>query len=747
MSNEFDPRIAIGAYVFALDWRAARSVVESDPWYRSEDAQVEMDLVLSEAQSLAQADTSHALVASLIELAQQSLTLYRSHGSHEAFRQLEELDAKLEGWGKVSCDELLLRIRDDRSFLTDQSLISLQHLVLRASINGDAQRGESLFEGGKIIEAELIASGVRGQPPQHANGELVSTIEQAISLLERHRCSALWLELKGLLGSFLIENPEGDRTDNIRRAEDAYNAILSCVTQQQSPDVWGVGMSGLANALSCNPTTVDRQERSIQILEELIAHHRSRGCAAGPSSALINCARVLAQLKHGDVDQHLDRAITMQKEVIKLLESEDGQPIDDVQWARAQHNLACMYNKHPGVRSHNVDAAVQALNSALSIRSADRFPVDRVRTLRALALIYPEWSGADSLHHAQELARQATEEADAVEQSDPAANARVNERVDFNRQRSALRENIDPDGQTPPDEYLTWLQGVRANHVRALHIYSPGTEPKQWAEWMGGLGHVLARLHVFEVGDAHSVREHFQQAVQVAEQTDDRKLLRDLHLKFGEWCHLTSDWSGSFESHATAVQIGHELFNDIATHESRLRALNEFRGAALFASWAAYMLGRLDDAVCLAEAERARSFVDITRAAGALSQGSDESRNLIREITSRINALETEMRALAESDPEAMLTDVRGKLADFLGIQPDSPGFGMRLTNRGTFDEKQAAADRQRIAESLAQARQELRQETDRALADESDPNQLLSDAQEIIAIANSAQRPLSTLR
>ena len=259
---------------------------------------------------------------------------------------------------------------------------------------------------------------------------------------------------------------------------------------------------------------------------------------------------------------------------------------------------------------------------------------------------------------------------------------------------------------------------------------------------MGGLGGVLGRLPSRGVWERlDEAYDCFKQAIRVVEPLDQPRLLRDLQGRFGEFCHEVGDWPGSFQACAVAVEIAYSLFDEFATRESRLVELQETRGFALCAAYAAFRLDRLDEAVRFAEAQRARSLVDVISAAEILRRAPIDVRDTILEILSRIAALESERASAGDDDPEVMLDRQRRKLADYLGVHPDL--VGARLT--GTAKEKleQARTDPDRHTTALAQARQQLREAIAGASPATTDRFSKALDAGSIADIAGRARRPL----
>src|SRR5687767_14811013 len=106
------------------------------------------------------------------------------------------------------------------------------------------------------MDAELLAAELLQVPPHEANSELVARCERAISALAGQEGSRLWLQLKLLLGSFLLESPDGVRAENVLRAAATYRDVLDRTSSDNAPDAWIAALSGLANSLMADTASM-----------------------------------------------------------------------------------------------------------------------------------------------------------------------------------------------------------------------------------------------------------------------------------------------------------------------------------------------------------------------------------------------------------------------------------------------------------------------------------------------------------
>lgn len=224
------------------------------------------------------------------------------------------------------------------------------------------------------------------------------------------------------LGSFYLESREMDPMSLVELARSCYAEVVGIAQANENVDWLLRGCSGAANvlcrryALIHDPDDLANAEESFR---ELIASWDKAGKPNEAASARMNYAVLLMGAVHGDKFSSLDKAIGLLREVVKRFSpAARSSEFKPDQYARALHNLGAALLKQeeePHVRSMNVGEAVTVLQEALVHRPAERGVVQRIRTLRALAAAYPDWSGADSMAHARQLADAANAEADALE--------------------------------------------------------------------------------------------------------------------------------------------------------------------------------------------------------------------------------------------------------------------------------------------------------------------------------------------
>lgn len=560
-----------------------------------------------------------------------------------------------------------------------------------------------------IIEAGAILERLRKIPPQHASRDTVSEYERTLALLAQVVGSPIWFEALAGLGSHLLESPHGDRAANVESAERAYRAMLDLLSPVDATGRWESAISGLANSLVLHPAaTIARFDEASALYDQLIARLRVRGDATSLAMTLGNCARLHASVPASDTEAHLSRAIQLQQEAVQLLGGGEG-PEAAILRGRARHNLAaCYLRRNAGIRSQNVDRAIRELVAALKDRPAELDPIGRVRTLRALALAYPEWSGADSLVQAQTLAAAASDEADRIERGDTRAASRALGWAHFERQKSALDENLAKLYELPPDRRLKWIYSLIQNHQEALGVIPQDTMPVRWAEWVGGLARLLGRLPSLGVWDyVPATNAYFEQAVEALGPREQPRLRRSVLQRWGEFCHEIADFEGSLRAFGEAVVMDNSLLDAITDPEARWIELEQSGSNALFAAYAAAQVARPYEAARLAEARRTRDLADLLDAAHVLTSASRTQSAAIRAAAAEVRRLDDALRDAERRDPEGQMAAFRARLADWIGINPSI--LQARRTDAAADAPNPVAIEHERLCSELAAARRSLR--------------------------------------
>ncbi len=441
----------------------------------------------------------------------------------------------------------------------------------------------------------------------------LSDIHEAKQLLKEIPESELLLRVKllGRMASFFLESKALDLNTSNQEAEICYQKVIAIGKQTNNNEWLLIGYSGLANSLAREYGRLGDQEvfeQAKKMYEHNIETSEKFGMRESANSSRMNYATLLSNAKHGDRFMNNEKALNLLREVLEnSSEKALGENFNSDTYGRTLYNLGAVLLKQaeePHMRTIYINEAIDSFQKALRFRPAEKDPIGRVRILRALATIYHEWKGADSLNHAYELARKAKEEAIALELTADSEEKAVWAIAKENK--SALNWSFDE------IEYVARNRVGLIEHIKQ-HAYYTNNIPREqmpllWADWVGGYGVLTGRVGV-EDGDAkyiNAAKNSFFYAIEVVKENNDPRLYMLLSRELGKLCHQTCDWEVSLNANKKAVEIGLSLTNNSGTDISRTNELESFTRAAHFAAFAAAQLNLGEEAAELAEMGRAR---------------------------------------------------------------------------------------------------------------------------------------------
>ncbi|WP_345794214.1 CHAT domain-containing protein [Thauera sp. JM12B12] len=565
----------------------------------------------------------------------------------------------------------------------------------------------------KTHDALTRLASLRTRDPHNTSADTVAALQQVTDSLSPDANAEAWREAAALLASHLLECPQGDRSDNVERAQALYRRILAGAAPGPDPDAWLAATTGLANALFVHPAATPAAfDEAAALYRAAIDTQRAIDPAQLPP-LLGNFATLLSLRRTGDIDAALDEAIACQTEAVGLVDAADP-PAPRAVRARAHYTLARLYlQRRGGVRANNVDKAIRELHIALDQRPEHEDPVGRVRALRALALAYPEWSGAASPAAARELADAAQAEADAIEARNANAALRRQGWAAIARQASALDAELDALYHMPDADRMPWLLQQLAAHEGVLRQLGTDAPPALRAHWLGGAARLLGRLPSLgrwdRIDATHPV---FAEGLAAAEASQQPRLVLAVARRWGEFAHEIGDFERAFAAYRAAADLGTEVFEDFADPTHRARELESMRGDALFAAYAAARTGRAAEALRLAELSRNRALADALRAAhlaaDLFARGRSSEHARLLAALRQVQAGEDALRRARELSPEQEMATAVARLAAAFGVDPTL--LHARRTDAGKDGPDPTAAEQARLRNALQQAYAALRQ-------------------------------------
>ena len=187
---------------------------------------------------------------------------------------LHKLDCKTCGKeiGQVNVPLLIYRPSSEKQPLIfspadqasqEQTQEHVQQLLSRLYNAVQADWQDSWLEQLVVVSRSQLISSSQGSPSDlqailqelnqpvrdmRAMGRRVELCQQALILVEGKNNEQLWTALQFELGDSLIQNPQGDRAENIEQAISAYEQSLKVFTRKAMPVEWAQAMNNLAGA-------------------------------------------------------------------------------------------------------------------------------------------------------------------------------------------------------------------------------------------------------------------------------------------------------------------------------------------------------------------------------------------------------------------------------------------------------------------------------------------------------------------
>jgi len=597
----------------------------------------------------------------------------------------------------------------------------------------------------KKQRAVRILAELSAVPPQHATADTVARLAEAVGLVQHAAGTSLWFMACDRWASHLLEVKADDHHANVMAAREIYGTMVAQAERGSSFDDWYMAQMGLGNTILFDPAAGAKTiEMATRFFDPLLRVVRENGSPTQTALTLGRAAEAHARAQTGDVDGELERAIQLQTEAVDLLSRIDGVEVTS-RLSHALYSLGRYYaQRRAGVRSQNLDLAIQALLRARDLRPADRDPTGRARVQRALALLLPDWSAPSSRAQAEQLAAEAQEEADLL--AGAHAEIDLHQQPAFNRLKrttSALRIDFEELYALPLEHRRRWLEGHIKTHREVLEGIDRSAMPAVWADWTAGLGRLLGRLaHVgASQSELEAAQACFAQAAANLDSGDHTRQYRDTMSAWGEFSHEIGDFESAYHAYSEAANLSKHIMTAVTDPAHRLAEIERTRGYGLFGAYAAVRLGRPEAAARLAELERNRSTADLLQARLTVTRATPERRAALTDLLGLIRTAEGRLREEGRQSPEGIAEEMRGRLADAARIDPSA--LQVRLTHPSSPQATVRGDDISELRETLATLRGELRGMLTPA-TDESNAGALPdADIDEIVGAATAVGRPL----
>lgn len=646
-------------------------------------------------------------------------------------------DGALADWRRIDWAETL-RVAGDAA---DQLPPELPDLLLRLLVTDRPERREPLLErllavvpadrfpgvhGLHLAElARLCAAGTG--VPDHERA--IRLAEDALRLLDRPEARDKWAATQTFLGSAWRARRQGDKGDNMARAQCAFRAALTHYRRRTSPVEWAATMVNLANAywecpqdrarnlrraltrhtaaltvftrsdhpdrwaavqsnmglvlsdpaLAADPDSLELGRRQLEqalSIPELGRHQRA--------AALINLSRCYRMRVRGDHDGNHSTALRHARAAFDLSE-QLGQRHDMANAATAVADAMANAAVREDIAS--LDEAVTWYRRALDLAPADEDPLMHAAVADNLAntLVQRAEPSAEDFRTAIALHESALRAYETHGDVLEAARARYN-------LAATLRRGDRPD----PERAIGLLE-------RSLDVRTPDTVPLEWAEsatelaraWMtrqdapGGserFSHAAAILRkVVPVVTAVGASGHARRAW---------GLLGDAEAECGRWAVAA-------DAYEQALAAAERLYQVAILPSGKEAELEETADLPREAAHALARAGRPERAVAVLEQNRARALGDRLQRdraeLAALSVEHEAAVTAYQDAVQRIRTVEARQRERHTTAPSsedqrrlrAAMTDARAQLAAAVEAVRRLPSYGdfMRVAPRPAVDE------------------------------------------------------------
>jgi len=314
----------------------------------------------------------------------------------------------------------------------------------------------------------------------------------------------LWAEFQVELGDSLIQNPYGQREDNLGEAIYHYQEALQVITQENAPLKWFQIMNSLAAAYRKwrKGKQAENAELAIKYDQQMLKFFTSQAFPEQWASIQFNLAIAYSDRINGERADNIERAIECYQQMLKVYTRKSNPEL----WAATQNQLAIAYWRQiRGERADNIELAIEHYQQALEVYTRKSNPELWATAQDNLANAYSDrinGERADNIEQAIERHKQALE---------------VRTRQAFPEQWATTQNNLG-------NAYRIRLKGERADNIelaiehlkQALEERTRQAFPEQWATTQNNLAIAYSeRINGERADNIELAIEHYKQALEV----------------------------------------------------------------------------------------------------------------------------------------------------------------------------------------------------------------------------------------
>jgi CHAT domain-containing protein len=218
-------------------------------------------------------------------------------------------------------------------------------------------------------------------------GQRIQLCKQALVRLERQVNETLWASLQSELGRLLLQNPLGDRAQNLEDAISAYELASQVYTRDNFPKDWADIQHNLATTYVFRVfgSRAQNIEDAIPIFERALEVRTRQYFPDDWAETQSNLATTYFNRVEGDRKENIEKAISILESTFDIYKYNTFPE----NWAKSQRDLGTLYSvRIKGDRASNIEAGICALEKSLMIINKDNYPIDWAMVQASLSVAY-----------------------------------------------------------------------------------------------------------------------------------------------------------------------------------------------------------------------------------------------------------------------------------------------------------------------------------------------------------------------
>jgi CHAT domain-containing protein/tetratricopeptide (TPR) repeat protein len=333
---------------------------------------------------------------------------------------------------------------------------------------------------------------------------IIELCQQALNMVSQQNQPELWAALKNELANSLVNNPLGNRAENIEQAIFHYQQTLEVRTRQAYPEDWAMTQNNLAIAYKnriCGGRD-ENIEQAIYHYEQALEVYTRQAYPEDWAITQNNLANAYSDRIRDERAENIEQAISHCEQALEV-RTRQANPED---WARTENNLAAAYeNRIRGERAENIEQAISHYKHTLEVYIRHPYPEDWAMIQNNLAVAY---SNRIRGERAENIEKAIHNYAQALE---------VYIRQAYPKYWAITQNNL-------ATAYSNRIRGERAENIekaishyeQALEVYTRQDYPEDWAMTQNNLANAYSdRIRGERAENIEKAISHYEQALEV----------------------------------------------------------------------------------------------------------------------------------------------------------------------------------------------------------------------------------------